>query len=339
MTIGTTAVAAGWYKDPGGSSALRWWDGTQWTNHLQQPAVVAPPAAPQPAEQQEVSLSSYSPITGYSNQPRDTSSRADPYANRLTMSTAHVNNTIAWVSFIAGVVSLGAIFVATLLPGNYFLPVFGLTAIITGIRAILRRRSGSVTVLWAPILGIVFGGIAELILIAGIIALASGISPTSSSQTPDIIGPTGTTIRYDMGVGTPQYVPTGNATLSQAALDLSKIVGVLQTDYTNGKTGSAAEGSWPGAIEHNASGDVTVLGGRDLGTLISPGWHLAYTLDGTGNMVLAISGPDTSELAVYTSADNEYLAWCESSDATCKTASPVTPQTLQNTSTQAPTNS
>jgi hypothetical protein len=32
---------AGWYRDPGGGPAHRWWDGSRWTGH-----VLAPPAPP-----------------------------------------------------------------------------------------------------------------------------------------------------------------------------------------------------------------------------------------------------------------------------------------------------
>jgi hypothetical protein len=29
------SAAAGWYKDPGDTSQLRWWDGAVWTSHVQ----------------------------------------------------------------------------------------------------------------------------------------------------------------------------------------------------------------------------------------------------------------------------------------------------------------
>lgn len=32
----------GWYADPAGGPATRWWDGTQWTEHLQQPYSTSP---------------------------------------------------------------------------------------------------------------------------------------------------------------------------------------------------------------------------------------------------------------------------------------------------------
>jgi hypothetical protein len=33
----TPSVPAGWFPDPAGSPRSRWWDGTQWTEHFQEP--------------------------------------------------------------------------------------------------------------------------------------------------------------------------------------------------------------------------------------------------------------------------------------------------------------
>ena len=41
--------AAAWFPDPGGQSFLRWWDGTQWTGHVQ----AFPPVPGQSAERQQ----------------------------------------------------------------------------------------------------------------------------------------------------------------------------------------------------------------------------------------------------------------------------------------------
>jgi Protein of unknown function (DUF2510) len=38
------AIPAGWYPDPAGSTAKRWWDGSRWTDQLRQDE--APPAPP-----------------------------------------------------------------------------------------------------------------------------------------------------------------------------------------------------------------------------------------------------------------------------------------------------
>ncbi|MDO9395756.1 MAG: DUF2510 domain-containing protein [Herbiconiux sp.] len=52
---GPPSTPAGWYADPAGSPQQRWWDGVQWTDHLQAPATAAPAPAPAPA----------TPVAGY----------------------------------------------------------------------------------------------------------------------------------------------------------------------------------------------------------------------------------------------------------------------------------
>ncbi len=38
-TPNAPAAPAGWYRDPLGIPQLRWWNGSAWTNHIQEPRV------------------------------------------------------------------------------------------------------------------------------------------------------------------------------------------------------------------------------------------------------------------------------------------------------------
>lgn len=41
----TSSTPPGWYPDPAGSGTVRWWDGAQWTEHVQDPAQALPGGA------------------------------------------------------------------------------------------------------------------------------------------------------------------------------------------------------------------------------------------------------------------------------------------------------
>lgn len=57
------AVAAGWYPDPNGGPAQRWWDGVQWTDHVQGPAAMPSPTMA-PAQQMPSTAPLQSPPPG-----------------------------------------------------------------------------------------------------------------------------------------------------------------------------------------------------------------------------------------------------------------------------------
>lgn len=48
--LGACMTAPGWYSDPQDGLLLRWWDGSQWTTHVQQVAPPAQPIARQPVQ-------------------------------------------------------------------------------------------------------------------------------------------------------------------------------------------------------------------------------------------------------------------------------------------------
>jgi hypothetical protein len=305
--------------------------------HVAQPQAAQPHVAAPGGRTSLVSPSLAAEVGGY---PPNYGTGHDPYAQSVPSTYVQHSNIIAWVSLIAGAVSIVSILLRDSLPsGTFYLPVFGITAILAGIRALVRYRARRVTVRWAPIVGIILGVIAEVLLIATYVAASTALA---TPTTPVIVGPQGASTNYDMGTGLPQYLPTNNATLSIAAADEAKVVGALQKDYGAGPsagTGTTATTAWPTQVLHTPSGDVTTSDGRDLGTLIPAGWHLAYTTRSDGSFSLLVSGTDTSEVAFYNSENNEYFAWCAASDTSCTTQSPIPPQQTNGTVPNGPSSS
>jgi hypothetical protein len=235
---------------------------------------------------------------------------------------------LAWVGLGAGVAASLAILLKVADPGlGLYLPVFGITAIASSIRALIRYRSGSVTVLWAPIVGLVLGAVAELVLISllavGALGAATNVGTLNGSLgAPSHLGVSpADTINYSMGQGGVQYPPTANANLSQAAAQEGALVAKLRSTYGPGK--------YPSALHLNSNGQVVASDGNVLGYFLGRGWFIAYTLQHDGSYLLEMSAQPTDEVAVYYSISDEYWAWCGSTDASCRTASPVPPSTSQ----------
>jgi len=342
VTISGTAVSPGWYKDPAGSHSLRWWDGNQWTNHMQpQPTPPPPPTAnvsttpighvPFVSPSQPFGVAGGS--AGVQSAPSTVQAgmQYDPaWATRTSYQPrarggVAVSNRMAWIGFGAGIAAIVAIFFKFADPNaGVYLPVFGLTAIVTSIRAIIRYRNGSVTVLWAPVVGLVLGAVAELALLSiiaiGAVANAGAFNGPSGSKSA--LGPTAaSTINYSMGQGGVQYPPTGNPNLSNAAAQEAVLVAKLRADY--------GPGQYPSALHLDSTGEVVASDGTVLGDILGQGWFIGYTLEGDGSYLLEISAQPTDEVAVYFSVSDEYWAWCGNMDATCKTSSPVPPSTSQ----------
>jgi hypothetical protein len=319
VTISDTAIAAGWYTDPAGPNSLRWWDGVQWTGLVQPDAQNPVPAPPV--------------VRGPFELPASSAPRVDPYSIQTSYySTAQrngpVNNTWAWFGFGAGIAAMLAVVLKIGDPGlGFYLPVFGITAISASIRALFRYRRGSVTVLWAPILGIVLGTIAELILIPLLV-----VGPTVGNTVGSSVGNpvvTGTqlgvspadTINYSMGQGRIVYSPSGNATLTTVANQEFALVSKLAQVYQ--------PGSYPSALHLDSTGAVVASDGTVLGDYLQPGWFIQYNVQADGTYMLEMTGQSTDEVAVYYSGTNQYWAWCGTSDTSCKTGSPAPPSTSQ----------
>jgi hypothetical protein len=113
-SYGNQATPAGWYADPAGSPQLRWWDGTQWTDHLQAPAhTPAAPAAPgnqqTPAGQQAPAYGQYSSTPNApAYQPQAPAYNAPAYSTTPIPSVppgTPVYNAFIWVLTLLPLVS------------------------------------------------------------------------------------------------------------------------------------------------------------------------------------------------------------------------------------------
>ncbi len=49
-SVNNSLVPAGWYRDPLGLPQLRWWNGLQWTNHIEEHRPEIQMASPEAVE-------------------------------------------------------------------------------------------------------------------------------------------------------------------------------------------------------------------------------------------------------------------------------------------------
>ncbi|MEU4563962.1 DUF2510 domain-containing protein [Actinoplanes sp. NPDC023936] len=87
-----SGAPAGWYPDPHGLPALRWWDGREWTAHIQPGADVVPPGThtsgpagdPWPGAHTTVPARAFIPAGGHTMQPVDAVSAQLGYTTPVT---------------------------------------------------------------------------------------------------------------------------------------------------------------------------------------------------------------------------------------------------------------
>jgi hypothetical protein len=303
-----STVPAGWYADPGQSGGKRWWDGHQWTDNLQAAKPVTPVAttAPNPyglnggSQGTYVHLSSTGPIA-------TTAASSVPTSNRT-----------AWFSLILGAAAIALTF-ENVLPGSpaYYVVPAGVLAILAGVRALMLRRDKRASNGLAPIVGMIMGTLAMVIIllgatIIGVVTSVSGGMTNTSSNSPS--GPA--TYTAAPGTSTEPIVFPGNSQLTQAETVVQTVATALNRGYASGASSLAAGQAWPTALTVKGTSVLNPHGAR-IATLPS-GFALKFlpSTDGTSYRLVA-TGANPNELATYNSATNKFSWSCLPSDATC----------------------
>jgi hypothetical protein len=283
----------------------------QWTALLKAPPVPTPPPAALVVHESQ-RLETY-PISPQYQQPRFGNA---PYAPMEQVH--HVHNSAAIGSVVIGALAF-CLSLIGLIPGSpiFYYSAGGILAIVGGIRALLRRRRGFGTVLWAPVLAIILGSLAALIMLSEIVmaSVARGdeLSGTSTSQAlPQSQSQSGS------AAATLPAPPTfsADAALTQYEATAAMMATSVYASYNGGQI-TTPNPQWPASVTESAQGTLLFPSGTSAGSIPSDEViKYEVTSDGRG-FDIAVSGGARDEVAIYDSELNTFTWTCDSSDAAC----------------------
>jgi Protein of unknown function (DUF2510) len=321
ITIETQSTPAGWYTDPAGSGGKRWWDGVQWTAHLQ--ALTPPPPPPVVQEPQRVDpYSAANPYglpavqeRGYIPMQRTAAAPVQYAPVRQGASGASIGYLI--VGAIAFCLSL-----VGLMPGStvIYYSAGGVIAIVGGVRALLHSRRGSGGSPIAPIIGIILGSLAVICMVAGIVihttaTVSYGTGPVTQSQSG-----TGTGAGSE-GDSSASVLPAPPAFAADPALSsyeasVAEVAKGVYGGYSSGNV-VAADMNWPTTVQESPDGTVTLPNGTTAAKL--PADQVVKIVVSTDGKYfgLFVAGGTDKEIAVYNSETNKF-SWV------CDTGAPTT---------------
>lgn len=277
------SVPPGWYDDPAGSAAQRWWGGSEWTEHLRAREPESAPSNPYASEgfnPYGVGPQQYNPMA-LQQGPGD-------YSHSYSVPAAPADNSKGWISLAAGVASLILLAVGNVVGAVVFGTATAVVVAITyGLRSLVARSAGQSTSLAAPVLGIALAGITVLIFVGSLLAPAV-LSPSYDSEA------------YDLSF-------TDNAELEAMYDTANEIQLQLYARH---------DGSWPTELVADANGSI-VLDGAVIGRL-SPGQTFTYeTTEGGQHFTFTIAGGVLGQSVVFDSKTEELSVWCYNTDVSC----------------------
>jgi Protein of unknown function (DUF2510) len=306
-TESQTRLPAGWYTDPGNTGGKRWWDGVKWTDHLKMPEVVVAKTAP--PQNAPYGLGSVRPsATG----PIPVSAAVAVPSRGLRGAE---NNRAAWISLLFGLVAVALTFVAPL-PGASIYWVGGAAVMSLGfaVAAVAGRVAGSARNVVAPVVGVVLGATATIVIVLGIGLLglvnsATGALLPTSSTTADA------TQAAPLTSAEPLVFPT-NGALTDSGKAVQQIATAMNTTYAAGKASLAAGQSWPATLKLTTT-QVIDLNGTVLVT-VPAGHLLGYERSADKkSYTFRVTGVNPTQVAIYNSATDRFSFSCLDSDKTC----------------------
>jgi hypothetical protein len=289
----------------------------QWTSHVQAPAPSAPALVP--VESQRVDP--YAQANPYGLPPVEqgayvpTQNAVLPQVPMQAVHQAHNRAAVSSVVFGAITFCLSLVGFIPSSPVLYY-SVGGVFAIAGGVRALVLRRAGFGTNVWAPVLAIVLGALALVFMVSGLI-----IRETRNSYIPE----SNSLSQSDTGIGNggaastlpspPSFAADPNLTAYERSA--ATIAQSIYANYNGGQLTSPTP-TWPADVTVASDGQVTFPTGV-VATTIPAGEVLHYGVSPTlGFFTISVTGGNLSEIAVYESRENRFSWACASeAQATC----------------------
>ncbi|HEX3678796.1 MAG TPA: hypothetical protein VHU90_03665, partial [Galbitalea sp.] len=186
--------------------------------------------------------------------------------------------------------------------------------ILLGIIAIAQRISGRTTNVWAPILGILLGGVAAGLMLMGIAVLSlfnSGTSellPTSSTTADAEVAPP--------PASSEPFVFSANPTLTADGSAVQQLATAMNQKYASGKPSLVTGQTWPATITLTGT-QVTAPDGTMIAT-IPTGDSVGYSLSADQkSYTITVTGANPTEAASYGSGIDRFSFRCASTDTNC----------------------
>jgi hypothetical protein len=217
-------------------------------------------------------------------------------------------HTAAVGSVVVGLVAF-SLSIVGLIPGSpvMFYSFGGVFAIIGGVRALSRRSQGYRTRLWAPVLAIVLGSLAALIMGSELILNAVARSDVSSSSNTAVIQTQGQTNSGPVVMATAPTFAT-DTSLTRYEAEASQIAQSLDLSY--GARVATDVAHFPSALSA-AGGSIVMPNGQPAAALPADE-AVKYNASSDGAYFdVYVTGGDKTEIAVYDSKSNTFNWVCD----------------------------
>jgi hypothetical protein len=277
------SVAPGWYDDPAGSGAQRWWGGSEWTEHLRA-------REPEPAPSNPFVSEGFNPygVGPQQYNPMALHQRPGDNSQSHYVPAAPADNSKGWISLAAGVASLILLAVGNVVGAVVVGTATAVVVAITyGVRSLAARNAGQSSSLVPPVLGMLLAALTVLIFVGSLLA-------------PAVLDASYDNEAYDLSFTDNPELEAMYDTANQIQLQLY----------------ARRDGSWPTELVADASGSI-VLDGAVIGRL-SPGQTFTYqTTEGGQHFTFTIAGGVLGQSVVFDSQTEEISVWCYNTDVSC----------------------